>query len=464
MSIDDSGLKDKLIGEGIWVSVNSEHPLVKLGNALPWEALSALVLPDLQATTKKGYFWRGRPLRLRIHLGVYVLQQLYNMTDRQMEYGVKDNAAYQLFCGRQVVKKWHCPDHTKIEEFRSRLSPETQHRLANELAKIATKLGFANPEKLDIDSTVQEANMAYPSDIHLLTQLGVKARRVWAYMQERFSTFTFEPIKIDLKDIKQKARRCYFSRTKDKEIKDDLLSDLWSSVFSCVIDVVKRVEILDAYDIKEMPWNIRRLAQQLRDNAHDYFVDVCKFLNNGVIEPTKRLSFQLKEVACFNKQKNDKKYQFGRNFQLGRIGGNFLLIGKSDSVRMADRKSLPSMVQMHKQIFPETISISVATDKGYYSKQNVDYLEKTTGSAAGMQKPCNVKSANPDNDTELINRRAGIEPLIGHAKQGGQLGRSRMKYDHTTESAGYAAILGFNGRQLIRYLMGKAIPLATITA
>jgi hypothetical protein len=51
----------------------------------------------------------------------------------------------------------------------------------------------------------------------------------------------------------------------------------------------------------------------------------------------------------------------------------------------------------------------------------------------------------------------GIEPLIGHAKQGGQLGQSRMKTDETSLAAGYAAIGGFNLRQLIRPLLGKDI-------
>jgi len=47
--------------------------------------------------------------------------------------------------------------------------------------------------------------------------------------------------------------------------------------------------------------------------------------------------------------------------------------------------------------------------------------------------------------------------LIGHAKQGGQLGQSRMKPEETTLAAGYGAIGGFNLRQLIRPLLGKAI-------
>ena len=55
----------------------------------------------------------------------------------------------------------------------------------------------------------------------------------------------------------------------------------------------------------------------------------------------------------------------------------------------------------------------------------------------------------------LHHRRAGIEPLIGHTKHGGQLGRSRMKSDATTKSAGYAAVFGFNLRQLSRCLVGE---------
>ena len=59
--------------------------------------------------------------------------------------------------------------------------------------------------------------------------------------------------------------------------------------------------------------------------------------------------------------------------------------------------------------------------------------------------------------TRLVNRRSGIEPLIGHAQQGGQLGQSRMKTDDATLAAGYGAIGGFNLRQLIRHLLGKDI-------
>ena len=121
MSIDQSGLKDPIRAHDVVITVKHQHPLIRLGNALPWEDLAEIVLSDLKRTTKKRKWWMGRPLRLRIHLGAYLLQQLYNLTDRQTEYQIKDNAPAQLFCGQGMVKKWHCPDHTKIESFRSRL-------------------------------------------------------------------------------------------------------------------------------------------------------------------------------------------------------------------------------------------------------------------------------------------------------------------------------------------------------
>jgi hypothetical protein len=37
------------------------------------------------------------------------------ITDRQVEYGLRDNAAYSLFSGFGIVDNWHAPDHTKIE-------------------------------------------------------------------------------------------------------------------------------------------------------------------------------------------------------------------------------------------------------------------------------------------------------------------------------------------------------------
>ena len=171
MSIGFSGLDTPCCVHPVTIEVSPTHPLIQLAQVIPWQALADTVLPDLKRTTAKGKWWLGRQLTLRIHLGVFLLQWLYTLTDRQVERAIKENAAYQLFCGRGLVDPWHAPDHTKIEEFRSRLSPETQRQVANAVAVWATQLGFADPSAMDIDSTVQEANIAYPSDAHLMVQM-----------------------------------------------------------------------------------------------------------------------------------------------------------------------------------------------------------------------------------------------------------------------------------------------------
>ncbi len=144
MSLDTNGFLEEIIAESVTITVTTQHPLIRLAKALPWEDLLVTVLPDLQRTEK--LIWcGGRPLRVRIHLGAYLLQQLFNLTDRQTEYSVRDNAAFRLFCGEGHIKKWHVPDHTKIEEFRSRLLPETQRKIANLIAVHATRLNYPNP-------------------------------------------------------------------------------------------------------------------------------------------------------------------------------------------------------------------------------------------------------------------------------------------------------------------------------
>ena len=203
-----------------------------------------MVLPDLQRTTAKGQWWLGRKLRLRIHLGACLLQWLYNLTDRQVDWAIKDNAAYQLFCGRGVVNHWRPPDHTKIEEFRSRLSPETQRHVANAVAVWATHLGFADPATMDIDSTVQEANIAYPSDAHLMVKMTLLVHKVWTYMKHDVAFFADFIPSVDVKAVKAKARVYLFRDRQDAAQAQILLQALWHEAFAQIHHVRKYFDVL----------------------------------------------------------------------------------------------------------------------------------------------------------------------------------------------------------------------------
>ena len=200
MSLDISGFHDNVEAASVSIYVTNNHPLLKLANMIPWLVFMEMILKDLKNTTAKSCWWMGRKLKVRVHLAVFILQKLYNLTDRKAEYGLRDNAAYQLFCGVNIVEEWRVPDHTKIEEFRNRLSPETQRSIANEIAKVAVTLGFADPAQTDFDSTVQEANISYPSDATLMTKLAGLGKKVVDHLKEKTRNFVPESLNFDMKD------------------------------------------------------------------------------------------------------------------------------------------------------------------------------------------------------------------------------------------------------------------------
>jgi hypothetical protein len=324
---------------------------------------------------------------LRIHLGACLLQWLYNLTDRQVDWAIKDNAAYQLFCGRGVVNNWRPPDHTKIEGFRSRLPPETQRHVANAVAVWATQLGFADPPAMEIDSTVQEANIAYPSDAHLMVKMTLLVHKVWRYMKQNISFFADFMPTVDVKAVKAKARAYLLRDRQAPEHTKTIFQELWHEAFTQIHHVKKYFEVLLAYDIHRMPWNIRRALDQVKAHCSNLLLHVASFLCRGVVVPDKALSFHAHAVRCFNKGKAAHGLEFGRAFQLGRIGGNFLVVGACTSIRMADKASRPR-IEVHQGLFDQGVLQSFGTDKGYYSQANRDYLGAVKGlKELGLQQP-----------------------------------------------------------------------------
>jgi transposase, IS5 family len=463
MSLCFSGLNASCHGQPVTIDVAATHPLIQLAQGIPWSALAALVLPDLKQSTAQGKWWLGRKLILRIHLGAFLLQWLYNLTERQVAWGLKDTAAYRLFGGWGSAEPWHAPDHTKIEEFRARLSPETPRTLANEAAVWATKLGLADPAKLDIDATVQEAKISYPADAQLLRKLAQQCAKVVAFVKQATKRYVPQELEIDLAALNRKAKE-YFLLAKTTAIEKR------REVFRAYHPLVKQqlkpgmafcpARSPQAY--AALPWHLRRTIDQITVQGWRFLVDVAHFIRTPSLKPGKLLAFPCAAVACIRNGKVGKENEFGRVFQVGRIGGNFLLVGAWSSLRMEDAASRGPRITEHPRLFGKGTLRSCGPDKSYYSAANRQYLRALPGlEEEGLQPPGldlnTLSESERATRRRLANRRAGSEPLLGHVKQGGQLGQSRMKHAASTLAAGYAAIGGFNLRQLIRHRLGKKI-------
>ena len=76
MSLDADGFTNDIEGGEVVIKIGSDHRLLKLARNLPWDEMLEVIFPDLKLTEKKCW-WMGRPIRVRIHLGIYILQQMF---------------------------------------------------------------------------------------------------------------------------------------------------------------------------------------------------------------------------------------------------------------------------------------------------------------------------------------------------------------------------------------------------
>ena len=373
-----------------------------------------------------------------------------------MELRIQQTPLLQLFAGYGVVKKWHCPDHTKIEEFRNRLTTVTQKSLGDSILKVAVKAGFADPKWLDVDSTVQEANMAYPADSNLLKKLALKVNKVIEFMRKSGKSYLPKRLSIDIKSICKKAQEYFFlSKNTGIEKKREIFKEYFYLVKHELNAAIKFIQAMSSRQLHFLPWNILADCNLIREKGWNYLLDVAYFTRTNTLRKSKLLAFHVAAAVCISKNKVAKKHEFGRQVQIGRIGGNFL-IPLSTEIKMEDKKSLVPMVENHIQIFGQGRLEEVGTDKGYYSRKNIKTLSAMGINTDGVQRPITVKSRPPDEVAlPLRDRRAGIEPLIGHLKSFG-LGQSKMKSDDATHSSVYSCTMGFNLHQILRNL--KRIP------
>ena len=197
---------------------------------------------------------------------------------------------------------------------------------------------------------------------------------------------------VDVKTIASKARNCFFQKKyATSEEKSSNLRALWDSVRGPVMQVTELCREVGSEQLKHLKWNISLAVEQLLNHGEEYLEASKHFIETGQSQDGKRYSFHLDDVDCFSKGKAHKKYEFGRAFQLGRLGGNFVIVSECTTTRMDDKKSVIPMLDEHEALFGEGTLKSLATDKGYYSLKNVKGAQKQGVDKVGIQAPCNIK-------------------------------------------------------------------------
>jgi transposase, IS5 family len=130
--------------------------LADMDRVVPWEALTALVVPFYPKASPEG----GRPARpLEQMLRVYFLQQWFNLADPAVEEALYDSAAMRAFVGIDLGREAP-PDETTICKFRHLLE---RHQLGPEILATVNEYLKRNGIKISRGTIVDATIISAPS-------------------------------------------------------------------------------------------------------------------------------------------------------------------------------------------------------------------------------------------------------------------------------------------------------------
>lgn len=406
--------------------LNPEHPLVKLSQAIDWNELEG----DFgQAVNREG----GRPaLPTRLLVGLHYLKALYGESDESVVSKWVENPYWQYFCGEETFQHEFPCHPTSLPKWRQRVGVEGVEKLLGQVVRTALRQQALKPSEIarvNVDTTVQEKAIAFPTDARLYD----KARRALVRVARQHQV---------------KLRQSYVRLGKH--------ALFWQSRYAAARQgqrAKQQTRKLRTY----LGRVIRDIERKVSDRPSDLqaLLEIAKQIHQQQPKDTGKLySVHAPETECIAKGKVHKRYEFGCKVVLVTTQLSNWIVGM-DAVHgnPYDGATLRGALgQTHRlsAVKPK----QAAVDKGFrganYHPDDVQVV------IAGTRQPTTTLK-------RFLKRRNAIEPVIGHAKQEHALGRNYLQGKIGDRINAFLAGCGFNLRKLFRFfLTAPVIPRATI--
>lgn len=306
----------------------------------------------------------GRPLNLRLHLGAFIAQGMNGWTDRMAEEMVVYHAGVRLLCG--LSQSSETIDHTSMVDFRKQVGAEGVKELNKIVVRSAKENGFTDADLCSSDTTVQEAPIAYPTEVGHLKRMSEKLLLIGTRMKQG--------IKEELEILSEKVGKVFtqirlFTRGKTQKViekKKGLSRKLHSLVRKMLYQVEEKAQNLSIASRAQYVAQLTQYRQML--------IQIWQWMRTGFHPKGKLLSLWHTEARAITRNKAAKATEFGRRWIISRLTSGYLTglpcaIGADNDLKIA-----PDAISDFTDVMGEVPEMFVY-DRGGDSTTNHDCLK-----------------------------------------------------------------------------------------
>lgn len=398
--------------------LDSRHELVRLAQQIPWahcvERFGRL------------YAERGRPgLPIRLLVGLQYLKHLYALSDDEVVMRWVENPYWQYFCGERYFQHALPIDPSQMTRFRQRIGEggcEWLLQLTIEVGLATKTIQAAHLRQVSVDTTVQPKAVAFPTDARLylkgLRTLVREAKRTGLVLRQSYTRLAAQAFLQHGRYAK--AKQMKRARRMQKKLKVYL-----GRVYR---DVKRKLTTLP----------------ELQANFQDLLPRLDQLLSQQRQDKQKLYSVHAPEVECLAKGKAHKPYEFGVKVSVATTQTRNFIVGMQALAGTPyDGHTLVGQLEQVKRLTGQVPSRCVV-DQGYRGhgiepSQTEIFISRQRRSLTRALK-------------RALRRRNAIEPIIGHMKEDGWLGRNHLKGELGDKLNALLCGVGQNLRAILRHL------------
>lgn len=368
-------------------TLSQKHPLYILANKIRWHIFEDAFLPLYCQDN-------GRPAKpIRLMVGLLILKHVRNISDESVVEQWSENVYYQHFCGENIFVPGAPCEASELVHFRNRIGESGIELILKE--SIRVNGDDSNDDNVNIDTTVQEKNITFPTDSKLHKKIINKCKGIAEQEQldvRQTYTRTLKKLSVDQR-FRNHPKNKLKARKADKKVKT----------------IAGRL--------------VRELERNLPPNSiHQNDLELFKqILSQSKSSKGKIYSIHEPEVCCISKGKEHKKYEFGNKASFVKTDTG-VIVGALGFRNEYDGHTLPSVLDQVERLRGKAPK-KAKVDRGYRGKKQIGITEILIPSTPKKSDSYYKRKKR----STAHKKRAAIEPIIGHIKSDHRLNRNFYK-------------------------------------